>query len=99
SKDGARFFLNVPLDKNKGGRQSVGADFTIIAKELGWNYFATIIWNEGNISRRTAWGSWLSPTAPNVIAPVELIIIFYKGEWKKNKYDKTFSIERDEFID
>lgn len=32
-KDDGRFCLNIPLDKNKGGQQSVGADLTTIAKE------------------------------------------------------------------
>src|SRR3989344_3513091 len=58
SKNEGRFLLNIPLDKNKGGQKSVGADITKIAKDVGWKYHSTIIWNEGNISRRTAWGSW-----------------------------------------
>ena len=77
-KDDGRFCLNIPLDKNKGGQQSVGADLTALAKKVGFKYHSTIIWNEGNISRRTAWGSWLSASAPYVIAPVELIVVFYK---------------------
>ncbi|MBI5392261.1 site-specific DNA-methyltransferase [Candidatus Woesearchaeota archaeon] len=97
-KDDGRLCLNVPLDKNKGGQQSVGADFTIIAKKIGYKYHSTIIWNEGNISRRTAWGSWLSASAPYVIAPVELIIILYKKDWKKNQ-KKTSDITRQEFMD
>ncbi len=84
AKDTGRFCLNIPLDKNKNGQQSVGADLTTIAKNIGWKYHSTIIWNEGNISRRTAWGSWLSASAPYVIAPVELIVVLYKSEWKKN---------------
>ena len=83
TKETGRFCLNIPLDKNKGGQQSVGADLTAIAKKIGWKYQSTIIWNEGNISRRTAWGSWQSASAPYVIAPVELIVIFYKGAWKR----------------
>ena len=53
SKNQARFLLNIPLDKNKGGQRSVGADLTTIAQKVGWKYHSTIIWNEGNISRRT----------------------------------------------
>jgi hypothetical protein len=49
-----------------------------IAKDIGWKYHSTIIWNEGNISRRTAWGSFMSASAPYVIAPVELILVLYK---------------------
>ena len=50
-KDDGRLCLNIPLDKNKGGQQSVGADLTTIAKKIGFKYHSTIIWNEGNISR------------------------------------------------
>ena len=97
AKDGARFCLNIPLDKNKGGQQSVGADITTLAKRIGWKYHSTIVWNEGNISRRTAWGSWLSASAPYVIAPVELILVLYKGEWKKAQKGVS-DINKDEFM-
>lgn len=96
-KDDGRFCLNVPLDKNKNGQQSVGADLTGIAKSIGWKYHSTIIWNEGNISRRTAWGSWLSASAPYVIAPVEVIVILYKKEWKKQNQGHS-DIKKEEFM-
>ena len=99
TKSQGRLLLNIPLDKNKGGHRSVGADLTTIAKEIGWNYHSTIIWNEGNISRRTAWGSWKSASAPYVIAPVELIVIFYKDSWKRTTGSKLSDITRDEFIE
>ncbi|MYD45396.1 MAG: site-specific DNA-methyltransferase [Gammaproteobacteria bacterium] len=94
-----RMCLNIPLDKNKGGQQSVCADFTTIAKSVGWRYHSSIIWNEGNVSRRTAWGSWLSASAPYVIAPVETIVVLYKESWKKTNGARTSDIERQEFID
>ena len=99
SKNEARFCLNIPLDKNKGGNKSVGADLTRIAQEVGWRYKSTIIWNEGNISRRTAWGSWKSASAPVVIAPVELIVVLYKGDWKKTQGTKVSDISSEEFKD
>jgi site-specific DNA-methyltransferase (adenine-specific) len=98
-KDDGRFCLNIPLDKNKGGQQSVGADLTTIAKETGYNYHSTIVWNEGNISRRTAWGSWTSASAPYVIAPVELIVVFYKTTWKKTSGSRQSDITREEFME
>ena len=98
SKPHARLLLNIPLDKNKGGHRSVGADLTRIAQAVDWKYHATIIWNEGNISRRTAWGSWMSASAPYVIAPVELIVILYKESWKKQLGSKKSDISRDEFM-
>lgn len=99
SKDDGRFCLNIPLDKNKGGQQAVCADITNIAKEVGWKYHSTIIWNEGNISRRTAWGSWMSASAPYVIAPVEVIVVLYKSEWKKHNRKGENDITKQEFMD
>jgi len=98
AKDDCRFCLNLPLDKNKGGQQSVCADLTAIAKKVGWKYHSTVIWNEGNISRRTAWGSWLSARAPYVIAPVEVILILYKKSWRKLN-NGVSDINKKEFID
>ncbi len=98
-KDDARFCLNIPLDKNKGGQQSVGADLTTIAKQVGFKYHSTIVWNEGNISRRTAWGSWLSASAPYVIAPVELIVVLYKKRWKKSSGSRKSDITKKEFME
>jgi site-specific DNA-methyltransferase (adenine-specific) len=97
-KDDGRLCLNIPLDKNKGGQQSVCADITTIAKKCGWKYHATIIWNEQNISRRTAWGSWMSASAPFVIAPVEVILVLYKKTWQKRNGSRKSDIMREEFI-
>jgi len=93
-----RFCLNIPLDKNKGGQQSVYGDLLYRAKKVGWKYHTTIVWNEQNMSRRTAWGSFMSASAPYIIAPVEMILILYKGEWKKAKQG-TSDITKEEFID
>lgn len=99
SKTQARLLFNIPLDKNKGGNKSVGADLTKIAQKVGWKYHSTIIWNEGNISRRTAWGSWLSASAPYVIAPVELILVLYKDNWKKTNGNQISDITKHEFME
>lgn len=99
AKSEGRFLLNIPLDKNKGGQKSVGADITKIAKDIGWKYHSTVIWNEGNISRRTAWGSYMSASAPYVIAPVELILVLYKDSWKKTGGSRKNDITKQEFMD
>jgi site-specific DNA-methyltransferase (adenine-specific) len=96
-KPDGRMCLNIPLDKNLGGQQSVYADILALAKACGWRYHATVIWNEQNISRRTAWGSWLSARAPYVIAPVETIAVLYRGTWRKAAAGAS-DITRDEFI-
>lgn len=97
-KDDGRLCLNIPLDKNKGGHQSVGADIIEIAKQVGYKYHSTVIWNEGNISKSSAWGSWLSASCPYVIAPVELIVLLYKTQWKKTSGSRKSDITKEEFI-
>ena len=98
-KPDGRFCLNIPLDKNKGGHQHVGADLTKLATKVGFQYHSTIVWNEGNISRRTAWGSWLKASAPYVIAPVELIVVLYKDEWKKTSGSGISDTTKEEFME
>ena len=98
AQDG-RLCLNIPLDKNAGGKQAVGADIIHLAtRGIGFGYHSTIVWHEPNISKRTAWGSWMSASAPHVIAPVELIVVLYKYEWKKQKPGES-DITRNEFME
>lgn len=101
-KPDGRMCLNIPVDKSRGRRgegfQSVYADVVSIAKKIGWRYFTTIIWNEQSISRRTAWGSWRSASAPYVIAPVEAIVVMYKMMWRRKRAGKS-DILREEFIE
>jgi len=96
---GGRACINIPLDSNKGGKRAIYADYLRIFQEVGWTYQTSIVWNEQNISRRTAWGSWLSPSAPFVTAPVEMIAVFYKGSFRRPARDgRRGDITRDEFL-
>lgn len=92
-----RICVNIPLDKNKNGLRPVYADFIKIAETVGFKYQSSIVWNEQNISKRTAWGSWLSASAPYVIAPVEMIVVMYKNQWKRISKGIT-TISKEEFI-
>lgn len=96
SKPDGRLCLNVPLDTHK--KNPVYSDFIQICLKLGWRYQTTIVWNEQNVSRRTAWGSFMMASAPFVTAPVEMIVVFYKEVWKKQAR-KTSTIARQDFID
>lgn len=91
-----RLCVNVSIDKNRNGKMPLSAFLTTAALTVGWKYHATIIWNEGNISKRTAWGSWKSASAPHVIAPVETIIVLYKQQWKRETRGEN-DITGDEF--
>ena len=94
-----RACINIPLDSNKGGKRAIYADYLRIFQEVGWTYQTSIVWNEQNISRRTAWGSWLSPSAPFVTAPVEMIAVFYKETFRRPaRNGRRGDITRDEFL-
>ena len=93
-----RLCVNIPLDSNKGGKRAVYADYVRVLVAVGWKYQTTIVWNEQNISRRTAWGSWLSPSAPFITAPVEMVGVFYKDSWKRPRGAKQTDLVRDEFL-
>ena len=98
AKSTGRLCVNIGLDINKNGRHPLCADLTQLAIKAGWKYHTTIIWNESNISKRTAWGSWQSASAPHVIAPVEVIVVLFKDEWKRIKPGKS-TISRNDFME
>lgn len=81
---GGRLCLNVPLDTNKYGPRPVYRDVCNLVEAAGWNYRTTVVWNEGNVSG-TAFGSWASPSAPNVVSPAEMVIVASNGEWRRGK--------------
>jgi len=100
SAPGGRACINIPLDSNKGGKRAIYADYLRIFQEVGWTYQTSIVWNEQNISRRTAWGSWLSPSAPFVTAPVEMIAVFHIGAFRRPPGNgRRGDISRDEFLE
>lgn len=93
-KPDCRFCLNVPVNIKP---HPSGCDIVGIAMNMGWKYKTTIIWDNMNASKRTAWGSWLSASAPHVVTPIEFIHVFYKDVWKKQAKGVT-TISRDDFI-
>lgn len=93
-----RLLLNTPLDTNLGGKRAVYAHWLAQAEAAGWQYQTTVVWNEGNIKSRTAWGSWLSPSAPFVTAPVEMVVVLYKERFKRTD-KKGQVIGRQDFLD
>jgi site-specific DNA-methyltransferase (adenine-specific) len=100
SAPGGRACINIPLDSNKGGKRAIYADYLRIFQEVGWTYQTSIVWNEQNISRRTAWGSWLSPSAPFVTAPVEMIAVFHTGAFRRPPTNgRRGDITREEFLE
>jgi site-specific DNA-methyltransferase (adenine-specific) len=57
--------------------------FESIIRDAGFRHHGLAIWNDTTLSRRTAWGSYCSPSAPYINSPFEGILVSYKSQWKK----------------
>ncbi len=68
--------------------------------EIGFNMRGEIIWNKAaSASPSTAWGSWQSAANPILRDIHEYILIFSKGDYKREKGEKENSISRDQFME
>jgi site-specific DNA-methyltransferase (adenine-specific) len=88
-KDDGRIALNIPYEINrqkKGGRIFLVSEVWQIMKEMGWGFYGIVDLEEESPhrSKTTAWGSWMSPSAPYIYNPKECVILAYK-----NKHIKT----------
>lgn len=54
-----------------------------IAENIGFKHHGIAIWWDITLKKLTAWGSWLSSSAPYINSPFEGIDILYKGDWKR----------------
>ena len=87
-KDDGRIAVNVPNELNvqeRGGRLLFVAEFWMMMKEVGFKFSGLVDLTENSPHRvrQTAWGSWMSASAPYVYNPKECVIIAYKKSSKK----------------
>jgi site-specific DNA-methyltransferase (adenine-specific) len=87
-KDDGRIAVNVPNELNvqeRGGRILFVAEFWMMMKEVGFKFSGLVDLTEDSPHRvrQTAWGSWMSASAPYVYNPKECIILAYKKTNKK----------------
>ena len=78
-KVGGRIAINVPSVTSNKQYQPLFVDVVNQMKKLGFLMRCDIIWDKKQISNRTAWGSWMSPSNPYVVQPYEFILVFSKG--------------------
>ena len=57
-----------------------------------------IIWYKQTMRRRTAWGSWMSPSNPHILPSWEYILVFCKDSWTLEGDSKDKDITSDEFM-
>ena len=79
-----RLCLNVPLDRDRGGWQPVSADAIQVARAVGWQFRTWLLWDKLQAGAGTDRGSIDSAAAPNVTAPVESVLVFYRGAWQRS---------------
>jgi site-specific DNA-methyltransferase (adenine-specific) len=82
-KDDGRIAINIPYEINrqaKGGRVFMVSEVWQIMKKIGYKFFGVVDLEEESPhrSRTTAWGSWMSPSAPYIYNPKECVILAYK---------------------
>ncbi len=82
-KDDGRIALNIPYEINrqdKGGRIFMVAELWKIMQDIGYKFYGLVDLNENSPhrSKTTAWGSWMSPSAPYIYNPKECVILAYK---------------------
>ena len=98
-KPDGRISVNEPIETNLTGKRFIQSDYISVLEVLEYERMANITWDKRNVTRRTAWGSWKSPSFPVVNNPLECILVYCKSE-KRHTGDKdNIDITRDEFIE
>lgn len=68
--------------------------------DIGFNMRGEIIWNKAaSASPSTAWGSWMSASNPTLRDIHEYILVFSKGDYKRERNDKENTITKEQFIE
>jgi len=84
-KPDGRFCLNHYLSCGTSEfRFAPASDLHSIARKIGFHHHGFPVWDDRTITKRTAWGSWLSAKAPYINSPYESIEVMFKDHWKKD---------------
>lgn len=94
---GGRFALNIAPTSIKDFRP-IHHDFSNQLREIGMIMRTEIIWYKQTMGRRTAWGSWKSPSNPHIVPSWEYVLIFCKDSWTLEGDSKDADITSDEFM-
>jgi len=71
-----------------------------IMLDIGFNMRGEIIWNKAaSASPSTAWGSWQSAANPILRDIHEYILVFSKGDYKREKGEKGNTISKEQFME
>jgi DNA modification methylase len=95
--DGGRFALNIAPTSIKDFRP-IHYDMAAQLRALGFIMRTEILWYKQTMRRRTAWGSWRSPSNPHIIPSWEYVLVFSKGSWTLAGNKQDADIAGEEFI-
>ena len=73
-------------------------DIKNIMESIGYKIVSIPVWMDETVTNKTAWGSWMSASAPYINCPIEGILIACKDHWKKDVSGES-TISRDMFIE
>lgn len=93
---GGRFCLNIAPTGIKDF-VPIHHDFSNQLREIGMKFRTEIIWYKQTMLKRTAWGSWKSPSNPHIVPSWEYVLVFSKDKNKLNGDSKNADITTDEF--
>lgn len=94
--DGGRFALNI-APTGIGEFKPIHHDISERLRDIGFIFRAEILWYKQNIRKRTAWGSWKSPSNPHVMPSWEYVYVYSKEDMKLDGDPKKTDITTDEF--
>ena len=99
-KDDGRICINHYLnyDVGEGICRFPLFDIRNIMEDIGYTVHKLCIWEDKTVTKLTAWGSWLSASAPNILTPYEGILVAYKKQWKKVNKGKS-TIGKKQFME
>lgn len=96
---GGRICINVPSVTADGEYQPLFCDVINQMKKIGFIMRGDKLWYKQSISKRTAWGSWKSPSNPYVVQPYEFVLVFSKETRKLDGDKEKIDITKEEFIE
>jgi site-specific DNA-methyltransferase (adenine-specific) len=95
--DGGRLAVNIAPTSIKNFKP-VHHDISKDLRDIGMIFRAEIIWYKQSMTaKRTAWGSWKSPSNPHIIPSWEYVMVFSKKEWRLDGKNRNADIRPEEF--
>lgn len=86
---GGRVWLNIQqtvpavVGEPGGDRINLALLWMQALNAAGLKYRDIVVWVQDSFDGGCAWGSWAQPSAPNLRGSSELILLYYKDEWKR----------------